>query len=277
MRGAPPPRRQGGGRARAVAFAVSSSFVGSGPRATRRLRVGWPPPWNTRGAPGWNTGDEPRARFSGKTPGGLVCARAGLVGSTTARRCLMWCAAGGDDAPPGDEKRRMGTPRCSPGEGRGWGSPLVKAFRATLLSQVSATCDSLLSRLCRLRRRCGLFLRCCGAPKVRDEKYMGRVVDRFAGTVGQGMSTFLATGNIVSSSGLDLMQVSARTSLTLVPCRVEPRLPRGLMLPGPGRALGGGREGFHPSGAACLVLEGRGRRVSLDAASGCSWALLVIW
>lgn len=36
---------------------------------------------------------------------------------------------------------------------------------------------------------------------------MGKYLDRFGSAVGQGMSTFLSTGNVVSTSGLDLMQV----------------------------------------------------------------------
>ncbi|CAN0450138.1 unnamed protein product, partial [Discosporangium mesarthrocarpum] len=40
---------------------------------------------------------------------------------------------------------------------------------------------------------------------------MEKSIDRFASAVGQGVSTFLATGNLVTQSGLDLMQVSGFT------------------------------------------------------------------
>ncbi|CAN0019079.1 unnamed protein product, partial [Ectocarpus fasciculatus] len=47
--------------------------------------------------------------------------------------------------------------------------------------------------------------------QVRDAKHMGKYLDRFGSTVGQGMATFLSTGNVISTSGLDLMQVSGFT------------------------------------------------------------------
>ncbi|CAN0530166.1 unnamed protein product, partial [Ectocarpus sp. 8 AP-2014] len=40
---------------------------------------------------------------------------------------------------------------------------------------------------------------------------MAKYLDRFGSAVGQGMSTFLSTGNVISTSGLDLMQVSGFT------------------------------------------------------------------
>lgn len=43
--------------------------------------------------------------------------------------------------------------------------------------------------------------------QVGDPKYMAKCFDRFGAAVGQGMSTFLSTGNVTSTSGLDLMQV----------------------------------------------------------------------
>lgn len=36
---------------------------------------------------------------------------------------------------------------------------------------------------------------------------MSKVLDRYGLSVGQGMATFLSTGNVTSQSGLDLMQV----------------------------------------------------------------------
>ncbi|CAN0330735.1 unnamed protein product [Hapterophycus canaliculatus] len=36
---------------------------------------------------------------------------------------------------------------------------------------------------------------------------MAKCFERFGSAVGQGMSTFLSTGNVTSTSGLDLMQV----------------------------------------------------------------------
>lgn len=47
----------------------------------------------------------------------------------------------------------------------------------------------------------------CTLYEVRDDKYMTKVFDRYGGAVGQGMATFLSTGNVTSSTGLDLMQV----------------------------------------------------------------------
>ncbi|CAM9517529.1 unnamed protein product, partial [Scytosiphon promiscuus] len=47
--------------------------------------------------------------------------------------------------------------------------------------------------------------------QVRDAKYMAKCFERFGSAVGQGMSTFLSTGNVTSTSGLDLMQVSGFT------------------------------------------------------------------
>lgn len=53
-----------------------------------------------------------------------------------------------------------------------------------------------------------------GAGQVRDDKYVGKLLDRYGLSVGQGMATFLSTGNITSASGLDLMQASySRTEM----------------------------------------------------------------
>lgn len=52
------------------------------------------------------------------------------------------------------------------------------------------------------------IIKCVKHKQVRDEKYVGKVLDRFGPAVGQGMATFLSTGNITSSTGLDLMQVT---------------------------------------------------------------------
>lgn len=46
---------------------------------------------------------------------------------------------------------------------------------------------------------------------IRNNKYFGKVCDRACGSVGGKISTFLSSGNIVSSSGLDLMQKSGFT------------------------------------------------------------------
>lgn len=53
----------------------------------------------------------------------------------------------------------------------------------------------------------------CLISKIRDAKYMGKMLDRYGLAVGQGMSTFLSTGNVTSTSGLDLMQVNGRWRL----------------------------------------------------------------
>jgi DNA-directed RNA polymerase I subunit RPA2 len=42
-------------------------------------------------------------------------------------------------------------------------------------------------------------------------KYFAKQLERFGGKTGEKVGTFLATGNIISSTGLDLMQVSGYT------------------------------------------------------------------
>lgn len=44
-----------------------------------------------------------------------------------------------------------------------------------------------------------------------SSKYFQRQAERFGGKIGDKIGTFLSTGNIISSSGLDLMQVSGYT------------------------------------------------------------------
>lgn len=53
------------------------------------------------------------------------------------------------------------------------------------------------------------------ASKLHDNKYWGKMVDRYSGKasggIGKKVQHFLSTGNIVSTTGLDLMQVSGYT------------------------------------------------------------------
>jgi DNA-directed RNA polymerase I subunit RPA2 len=46
---------------------------------------------------------------------------------------------------------------------------------------------------------------------LKSTKYLQRLLDKFSGGTGSKIGTFLSTGNIVSSTGLDLMQVSGYT------------------------------------------------------------------
>lgn len=46
---------------------------------------------------------------------------------------------------------------------------------------------------------------------LKNPKYYQRMFDRFGGGIGGRIGTFLSTGNIISSTGLDLMQVSGYT------------------------------------------------------------------
>ena len=49
------------------------------------------------------------------------------------------------------------------------------------------------------------------STEFSTSKYFQRQADRFGGRIGDKIGTFLSTGNIISSTGLDLMQVSGYT------------------------------------------------------------------
>ena len=46
---------------------------------------------------------------------------------------------------------------------------------------------------------------------IKTGPYYQRMFDRFGGNLGSKIGTFLSTGNVISSTGLDLMQVSGYT------------------------------------------------------------------
>ncbi|CAM9179419.1 unnamed protein product [Chrysoparadoxa australica] len=45
-------------------------------------------------------------------------------------------------------------------------------------------------------------------PDLKNGKYVHKLIDRYGGGIGQRLAAFLSTGNVVSSTGLDLMQVT---------------------------------------------------------------------
>lgn len=47
--------------------------------------------------------------------------------------------------------------------------------------------------------------------ELGNNKYFMRLIERYGGTVGNKIGSFLSTGNIITSSGMDLMQVSGYT------------------------------------------------------------------